>query len=152
MGAGKSTKSLELAKERNAVLLSEDEWLASLYPNEIRSLKDYIKYSNKLKPLVKPLVQSVLESGASVVMDFPANTVAQREWFRSIYSEIDATHELIYLDVPDEVCLQQIAGRRAEQPERMATDTEEMFKEVTKHFVEPAADEGFSVTTIRYRD
>jgi len=46
MGAGKSTKASEIAQKSNAVLLSEDEWLASLYPNKISSLNDYIEYSN----------------------------------------------------------------------------------------------------------
>ncbi len=45
MGAGKSTKSKQLAKEKNAVLLSEDEWLSSLYPNQITSFEDYLKLS-----------------------------------------------------------------------------------------------------------
>lgn len=149
MGAGKSTKSTELAKERNAVLLSEDEWLESLYPNQIRSLNDYVKYSTMIKPLVKSLAQSILKSGSNVVMDFPGNTVAQRAWLKSIFSEIGADHELVYLKVPDEVCLARIEKRRNEQPERAATDTENMFFQVTKYFVEPSADEGFNLTTLK---
>lgn len=148
MGAGKSTKSFQIAKERNAVLLSEDEWLGSLYPNKIRSLEDYIKYSNKLKPFVKSLVQNMLKVGANVVMDFPANTTLQREWFKCIFSEIDAPHELIYLDVSNEICLKQIAKRRLEHPERASTDTEVMFEKVTKYFVEPLSDEGFNINKI----
>jgi len=119
--------------------------LESLYPNKIRSLEDYIKYSNKLKPLVKSLVQNMLKVGANVVMDFPANTVSQREWFKSIFSEIDAPHELIYLDVSNKICLKQIAKRRLEHPERASTDTEAMFEQVTKYFVEPSSDEGFNI-------
>jgi len=38
MGAGKSTKSKEFAFDNNAVLLSEDEWLSILYPQQILSL------------------------------------------------------------------------------------------------------------------
>jgi predicted kinase len=34
MGSGKSTKSQEIAKEMGAILLSEDEWLAAIYPDE----------------------------------------------------------------------------------------------------------------------
>ncbi len=48
MGAGKTTKAREISQKRNAVLLSEDEWLASIYPNSIKSLEDYIKYSGRL--------------------------------------------------------------------------------------------------------
>ena len=57
MGAGKTNKSKEIALERNAVLLSEDEWLESIYPNKISSLDDYIKYSSLLKPQIKKLLQ-----------------------------------------------------------------------------------------------
>ena len=148
MGAGKSTKSCQIAKERNAVLLSEDEWLESLYPNKIHSLKDYVEYSNRLKPLVKSLVQNMLKTGVNVVMDFPANTTSQREWFKSIFSEIDAPHELIYLDVSNEICLEQIGKRRLEYPERASTDTEAMFEQVTKYFMEPSSDEGFNIKKI----
>lgn len=148
MGAGKTTKSREISQERNAVLLSEDEWLSSLYPNRIITLADYIEYSGLLKPQMKRLVQSILASGANVVMDFPANTIQQREWFKAIFSEIQAPHELVYIDQPNEICLEQIAKRRVEQPERAATDTEEMFVLVTKYFVAPTSDEGFNTTVI----
>ena len=148
MGAGKTTKSREMAQKRNAVLISEDEWLATLYPNAIQSLDDYIKYAGRLKPQMKKLVQSILIAGTDVVMDFPANTLSQRVWFRSIFSEIQAPHVLIYIDQTNEVCLEQIEKRRSEQAERAATDTKEMFDLVTKHFVEPTPDEGFNVTII----
>lgn len=148
MGAGKSTKSKEIALKRNAVLLSEDEWLASLYPNKISSLEDYIKYSSRLKPQIKKLVQSILVAGTDVVMDFPANTLLQREWFRKIFTEINAPHSLIFIDVPNEICLKQIEERRTAQPERATTDTAEMFEQVTKHFAEPTPREGFNITRV----
>ena len=148
MGSGKTTRSREISQERNAVLLSEDEWLSSVYPNSIKTLDDYIEYSSRLKPQMKKLVQSILASGTNVVMDFPANTIPQREWFKSIFSEIQALHELIYIDQPNEVCLRRIAQRRIEEPQRAATDTEEMFELVTKYFVAPTSDEGLNITVV----
>ena len=148
MGAGKSTKSKDIAMERNAVLLSEDEWLESLYPNKITSLEGYVEYSNRLKPQIKKLVQAILITGTDVVMDFPANTISQREWFNKIYSEIEAPHELVYIDLANEDCLEQIEKRRVQQPERAKTDTKEMFEEVTKHFLEPQSEEGFNIIRI----
>lgn len=145
MGAGKTTKSLSVAHERNAVILSEDEWLESLYPKQIFSLKDYIKYSSQLKPQMKKLVQSILNAGTDVVMDFPANTSSQREWFKEIFSEIEAPHVLIFIDVSNELCLSRIEKRRKDQPERSATDTVEMFEQVTKYFVAPSRNEGFNI-------
>lgn len=148
MGAGKSTKAIEIAREGNAVLLSEDEWLAALYPNKISSLNDYIEYSNLLKPQIKKLVQSILSSGTSVVMDFPANTLSQRDWFRSVFSEIEAPHSLVYIDLPNEICLKQIGKRCIEQPERATTDTAEMFELVTKYFIAPTPEEGFNIIKV----
>jgi len=148
MGAGKSTKARQIAQEGNAVLLSEDEWLAALYPNKISSLNDYIEYSNLLKPQIKKLVQSILSAGTDVVMDFPANTLQQRDWFRSIFSEIDAPHDLVYIDLPNEICLKQIEKRRKEQPERATTDTADMFDQVTQYFMAPTAEEGFNTTIV----
>jgi len=148
MGSGKSTKSSAIAKERNAVLLSEDEWLESVFPNKVRSLDSYVEYSNQLKPQIKKLVQSILNTGTDVVMDFPANTISQRDWFRDIFSEIKAHHDLVYIELDNEDCLRQIKKRRTEQPERAATDTQEMFEHVTKYFVEPKPDEGFNVTVV----
>lgn len=148
MGAGKTTAANRIAAEKQAVLLSEDEWLASLYPNKIKSLQDYIAYSSLLKGQMKKLVQAILISGSDVVMDFPANTIAQRNWLSSISSEIEAANELIYIDLSNELCLKQIEKRRTQQAERAATDTAEMFEQVTKYFVAPSAAEGFNITRI----
>lgn len=148
MGAGKSTKAIEIAQKSNAVLLSEDEWLSSLYPNKISSLKDYIEYSNLLKSQIKKLVQSMLSSGTNVVMDFPANTLTQRDWFRSVFTEIEAPHNLVYIDLSNEACLKRIKKRREEKPERAVTDTPDMFEQVTKYFIAPTSEEGFNITKV----
>src|SRR5690606_34543834 len=92
--------------------------------------------------------QSILAAGTNVVMDFPANTIPQRDWSKSIFYEIQAPHELIYIDQSNQICLGQIAKRRTEQPQRAATDTEARIKLVTKYFVAPTSDEGFNTTVI----
>lgn len=151
MGAGKTTRAREVARSSNAVLISEDEWLEALYPRVITSLDDYLKYSARLRPQMKKLVQSILTAGTDVVMDFPANTPAQRHWFKEVFSEIQAPHNLVFIDAPDDVCKAQIAKRRTEQPERAVTDTVAMFEQVTRHFVPPAVNEGFNTTVITNR-
>lgn len=149
MGAGKSTHSVKLASEQNAVLLSEDAWLAQTYPNQIATFDDYLKFSNQLRPLVRNLVQDILRTGTSVVMDFPANTASQRSWFKNLCGEISAPHEMIYLQASNETCLRHIARRREEQPERAAFDTEEVFMQVTRFFEEPTIEESLKVSPIK---
>jgi len=148
MGAGKTTKSLQVARDQNAVLICEDEWLEALYPGQIRTFDDYLQFSRQLKPLVTSLVQKILRTGTDVVMDFPANTVSQRNWFKTLCSEINAPHELIYFDLSDEMCLSQIAQRRIEQPGRAAFDTEEFFHHITTFFEAPGENEGLNIKRI----
>lgn len=145
MGAGKSTKSKLLAIDKNAVLLSEDEWLSFLYPNQFKSFEDYLKFSAQLKPLVKKHVQNLLSVGTNVVMDFPANTQKLRKWFLDIASEVNASHQLIFLNLTTEQCLRQIAQRRNEQPERAGFDTDEVFAYVTSFFEAPNESEGLNI-------
>ncbi len=149
MGAGKSTKAKELALEKNTILISEDEWLATLYPTEISSFDDYIKYSSILRPLIKTHVQKILLTGTNVVLDFPGNTAKQRMWFKKLSEEIEAVHNLIFIDVSDEKCLEQISKRRIEQPERAAFDSEEMFHHVTKYFEVPSEIEELEILIVR---
>lgn len=147
MGAGKSTKSKDIATKRNAVLISEDDWLSALYPEQISTFDDDLKFSNQLKPLIKAHVQAILTTGTNVIMDFPANTIRQREWLFSIAMEIGSNTELIYLKVSDKQCLIQIAQRSIEQPERQAFDTKEMFYYVSQYFSEPEPSEIEQITT-----
>ena len=148
MGAGKSTKSRMVAVQKNAVLLSEDHWLSSLYPNQISTFEDYLKLASLIKPLIKSHVQSILNTGTNVVMDFPANTKSQRQWFIHLCHDICASHELIYLNVDDQQCLKQIAQRRVEQPERASFDTEAVFYHVSSFFEPPQESENLNIVNL----
>ena len=79
IASGKSTLAKALATEHCAIVLSEDKWLSSLYPGEINSVADYVRYAQRIRGVVGPLVIDMLESGVSVVLDFPANTLANRQ-------------------------------------------------------------------------
>ncbi len=148
MGAGKSTLARQVASAENAVLISEDEWLQALYPTEIMNFEDYLKYSFRFKIIIKPHVQNILNSGVSVVMDFPANTKGQRAWFKEIYTEYRFNHKLIYIDASDSICLQQIKKRAKEIPQRAQFDTEDMFYKVTSYFQPPSEQEDFNIEVV----
>jgi len=152
MGSGKTTLSHKMAVSTGAIRLSEDEWLEALFPTEIDNLDDYVKYSARLKPLMSSHVRNILNSGVSVVMDFPANTVTQRAWFKEIFSKSHIPHKLIYIDASDQICLSQIKSRRIEQPERAKFDTEEVFNQVTRYFQPPSQREGFNIVVVSRQD
>jgi len=148
MGPGKSTLSQEIAHKTGAILLSEDEWLKAIYPEEIESFEDYIKYSARLKPLLKNHVQNILNSGISIVMDFPGNTVNQRAWFKEICKEHNLLHKLVYLEVSDNQCLEQLKKRKNTYPERAHFDTEEVFRQVNSYFQPPLEHECFNIEVV----
>jgi len=149
MAAGKSTLSNKLTEKYDAVLLCEDDMLAKLYPLEITSIQDYLKYSHRLKEVLKEHVVELLSKGNNVVMDFPANTKNQRAWFREIFESANVEHVLHYVDKSDELCKAQLKKRN----ENVADDTplanEETFDAITKYFEAPKSEEKFNIQIIR---
>ena len=147
IAAGKSTLSDELGKAENTVVISEDRWIAQLYPSEIKGLGDYFERSERLRVTLAPHIVDLLRVGVSVVLDFHANTVRARKWMRGLFEQAEAPHQLHFLDVPNEVCLARMHARRA-AGEHALSDTE--FHHVTSSFVAPSPDEGLNV--IRHGD
>ncbi|WP_432731919.1 AAA family ATPase [Variovorax sp. W6] len=144
IGAGKSTLTKQLATAPGTVLISEDAWLAALYPGEIRELPDYVRCAGRLKQAMAPHVAGLLRAGVSVVLDFPANTVASRQWMRGIFEAAGAAHALHFLDVPDAVCKERLRARNASGTHPFET-TDEQFDLISSHFAAPSPEEGFDV-------
>jgi len=148
IAAGKSTLSAELGAQQRTVTVAEDAWLSRLYPGEIVTVGDYGRCAARLRGVMAPHLVALLRAGLSVVLDFPANTRANRAWMRGIVEEASVAHQLHYLDVPDEVCRARLRERNARgSHEFAATDAE--FDLITSYFVAPTPDEGFNVVLHR---
>ena len=144
-GAGKSTLAKSVAASQNAFLISEDVWLARLYGDQMHTFEDYRRFAQRLKTVVGPLVIDLLQSGRSVVLDFPANTKAARAWFRSLVDESGADHVLHFVDSADATCLARIEHRNVERPEGSHHLTPEQFAHISSFFEAPGDDEGLTV-------
>lgn len=144
IAAGKSTLSAELGVRPATIILVEDQWLARLYPGEIRSLTDYVRCATRLRETMTPHVEALLRSGLSVVLDFPANTRRSRSWMRGIIDRTGVQHRLHYLDVPDEVCRARLRQRNAAGRHDFAASDAE-FDAITAWFEAPQPYEGFDV-------
>jgi len=147
IASGKSTLTRHLAAQPKTVLISEDVWLARLYPNEIHALADYVRCAGRLREAMSGHVEALLAAGTSVVLDFPSNTVAARGWGRGVFEKAGAAHRLHYLDVPDEVCKARLRVRNLSGEHPFET-TDAEFDEITSHFVAPSAEEGYDI--VRY--
>jgi predicted kinase len=150
MAAGKSTLAKKLAEKNNAILLVEDEWLSQLFPDEITNIADYAKYAARLKTIILSHATSLLSHGISVVMDFPANTLNQRQWFRDLYEATDAAHILHFLDVSNEICKQQLRERNRGKIKGSAFTTDAEFEAITRYFQAPSNNEGFNMQTHKH--
>jgi len=150
MAAGKSTQARKLASQPGTVLISQDEWLASLYPGELNTLEDYVRCSTRLNGVMAVHVEALLRAGLSVVLDFPANTVKSRQWMKAIFERTRVAHRLYYLDVPDAECKRRLRLRNESGSHEFAP-SEADFDQFTRYFVPPAPEEGFNVITISDR-
>lgn len=148
MGAGKSTFSKKLAEDSGYILISEDDWLARLYPDEINSFDDYINRHCRLLSLLAVHVKHILNAGNSVILDFPGNTAETRAWFKAVAHSANAPLVAHYIKASDEKCLAQIKIRRVEQPKRAKFDTPEVFQQVNSFFEEPTEAEGLFINLV----
>lgn len=144
IGSGKSTLARQLAEEPKTVLISEDEWLARLYPDAIREVADYVRCSGLLKNVLGEHVAKLLCTGLSVVLDVPANTVASRQWAMSVCTRAGVAHALHLLDVPDPVCKERLRQRNQSGTHPFIVD-DATFDRITQYYEPPRGDEGLNV-------
>ncbi len=75
---------------------------------------------------------------------FPANTVRNRDWMRSLIAQADVAHELHHLDIPDAICRQRLRQRNAGGAHPCQVSEAE-YDQFTNYFVPPGPGEGFNV-------
>jgi len=147
VAAGKSTLGQRLATP-GSIVIAQDHWMSKLYKQELQSVADYARLIPRLRDAIGPHVADLLRAGLCVVMDWPANTIASRAWMRRIFESAGASHQLHFLDVPDEVCLARLQVRNAEGRHEYTVSRAE-FEELTRYFEPPTPAEGFDIVIHR---
>jgi predicted kinase len=82
IAAGQSTLARRLATRPATLLISEDHWTSNLFADDLKTMEDYGRYSARLRAAIGPHIVDILRQGLSVVLDFPANTLRNRDWMR----------------------------------------------------------------------
>ncbi|NBF03991.1 AAA family ATPase [Pseudomonas sp. Fl5BN2] len=144
IASGKSTLAKQLSQTPGSVLICEDQWLAQLYPDTIHSIADYLLYAQRLGSVLEPLVVDTLRAGTSVVLDFPANTLAQRAWLRSLADRAGVQHQLHLLNVDEDTCRKRLHERNRQGDHPFST-SEEQFELICRYFVPPQANEELQI-------
>ncbi|MDB5709192.1 MAG: ATP-binding protein [Sphingomonas bacterium] len=143
VAAGKSTLARTLADD-GALLVAQDPWMARLYPTELRTIEDYLKLSARLRAAMTPHLVDLLCAGLSLMLDWPANTVASRRWMREMAEGGGATARLHWLDVPDRQCLTRLDARNA-GGEHEFTVSHGEFAALARYFEPPREEEGLPI-------
>ena len=144
VAAGKTALAQRLAARSEALLISEDHWTSHLYADDLKTMDDYGRYSARLRAAMGPHIIDILRQGLSIVLDFPANTVRNRNWMRSLIDQSGAAHELHILDVPDTICKQRLRERNAGGKHPFQVSEEE-YDLIASYFAPPEPSEGFNV-------
>ena len=151
-GVGKTTYSLSLSKELEAILFSIDPWMQTLFSKDMVSL-DYswmIERVNRCYEQIWQVSEQILTINGNVILDLGFTTKSQRDVFSNRSKEMNINSEIHYLDAPADIRKQRIAKRNLEKdPAVFAFEvTDVMFNFMEPKFEAPDQDElkyGFKV-------
>ncbi|MGH7640650.1 MAG: AAA family ATPase [Candidatus Dormibacteria bacterium] len=110
-GSGKTTLAHQLAADRGAVCLTQDEWLWALgsTPWDEPTLE-------KVDHELWRLAQEILRLGLSVVLDFGLWARIERDQMRAAARGLGVGVELHYVDLPTDELWRRIETRNSEPP------------------------------------
>jgi predicted kinase len=144
IAAGKSSLCARLAEAPGTILIGQDVWMKRLWGEELVEVADYLRVAPRLNSAMGPLVTDLLAAGLDVVLDFPANTVRTRAWWKAAADAAGAAHRLHWLDVQDEICRERLRRRNAAGEHEFAA-SDEQFDAITAYFEAPGKAEGLVV-------
>lgn len=135
-GAGKTARARELAAERQALLLTPDAWMISLF--------DGVQPDGKREILEGHLIALATEAlrlRLSVVLDFGLWARDERSALRWIAASVGASCEIVYLPVKRELQLSRVRGRWDCTPQETFPMTEAELDAWRSQFEVPDASE-----------
>jgi predicted kinase len=135
-GAGKTVRARELAAEHEALLMTPDAWMISLFGQSQPDGK-----RDALEGRLIALAIDALRLRVSVVLDFGLWARDERSALRWIAASVGAACEVIYLPVDREVQLSRVRGRWERTPEETFPMTEADLDAWRTRFDVPDADE-----------
>jgi len=112
-GAGKTSYSIALCEEIEAIRFSIDPWMQTLYSKDMTSL-DYswmIERVMRCYEQIWEVAGQVLKYNGNVVLDLGFTTKELREYFSSRAIKINVTPEVHYIDASKEIREKRIEKR-----------------------------------------
>ena len=111
--SGKTTYAKKLCKENNAILLSVDEIMLSLF-DQCCGEKLHQEYERRIKKLLFDKALEILQTEKDVVLDWGFWTKEEREATKEFFKSRNIDCELHYVEVSDEIWEIQLNKRNNE--------------------------------------
>jgi len=116
IGSGKTAYANKLAKQQNAVNISQDELMLGLFGAELYydEPDKYEKYCSRVEDYVKRKAGEAAKAGATVICENGFWSHSERDELRKFYSDMGVKCELHYIDTSEEQRLRNIQRRNNE--------------------------------------
>ena len=135
-GAGKTSYSITLAEDIDAVRFSIDPWMQTLYSKDMKSL-DFswmMERVHRCYEQIWDVSKQILLLNGNVILDLGFTTKEQRDHFTSKAKELGVSSELHYLNIPMELRKKRVEERnKSKDPELYAFEVTDMMF----NFMEP---------------
>ena len=109
--AGRSTYAEKLCRERNAVLLSIDEFMLAIFGQDAGEKHD--EYASAIEKLLLEKSAEIVSAGVNAVLDWGFWTREKRRYAREFYGSRGIDSELHYIDISGDVRKRRIESRNA---------------------------------------
>lgn len=109
--SGKSTYAEAIRLENQAVILSVDEIMLSLFGQDAGEMHDI--YAERIQRFLLGKSVDLIETGVSVILDWGFWTREKRNAVKAFYRERNILCELHYIDVSDGILKMRIEQRNA---------------------------------------
>ncbi|MEC0091113.1 AAA family ATPase [Paenibacillus macquariensis] len=142
VGSGKSTYAKTLKERHQAMILSCDDLMLSLFEEELGD--QHQRILRKSSAYLYHLAEELVSIGVNVVLDFGYWSRKERTEVRRHFSSKGITTELHYINTPDIQIQQQLHRRNQDIANRQSTVyhiDDEMRQYFDSKFDEPTEDE-----------
>lgn len=144
-GVGKTTYSINISSEINAVRFSIDPWMQTLFSKDMTSL-DFswmMERVERCQNQIWEVSEQILGNKGNVVLDLGFTTKEQRKTFVDRAKRLGIYAEVHYLNAPTSVRRQRVAKRNAEKDPKIYSFkvTDQMFEFMEPRFEHPDRDE-----------
>ena len=142
--SGKSSYAAMLASGNRAVVLNADEWMLSLFPQQLG--EEHPRILGRVRELLFDHAARIAAAGTDVVLDLGFWTARERAQAREYFVQRNIPTELHYIDTEKELWLRMVQRRNelvTQDPAKGYYIDENMARLFWDAFEEPSAEECF---------